>query len=324
MEKETAGASIYFRIYFLSVPFLSVFTFLAAVLQARGQSTPPFLIQVFCGALNLGLNLLFVIIFGWDVAGVAIATVISQAVSVIAILGYFLRVEREYPLDSLGQAFRLGIPASLESVTMNLSGVVIQAAINGFSETVISGNTVSASIEGLICVSLVGFSSASVVFISQNFGNKDWKRVRKIQLTATAMALISGEVLGIFIYLVSNPLIALYTDVLEIAQVAKLRMLFMCLPYGLCATMNVMSGCVQGLGRTKVSLGISIFTSCFLRVLWVCTYARRQGTISAIYLSYPLCWALTTLLYLIAFFMILRKNAKQPNEKKPNNRKYRK
>lgn len=314
-ENLMTKAATYFRIYFLSLPFMMSFSAFAAVLQARGQSTTPFVIQVISSVTNLYLNLWFVIGFHWDVAGVAIATVISQAVNLAIIVGYFLIMEREFTLNlraftlfrNMGEIFRLGIPASLEGMIMNLSGVVIQTAINGFSEYVISGNTVSASIEGLMCVAFVGFSSGGVVFISQNYGTGNWNRVRKVHRTAALLVLLLGECLGILVYLLSPQLIALYTDSGDIAKIARIRMLFMCLAYGLCGTMNVLSGCVQGLGNTKIPLMISLLTSCGFRILWVCTIAKWIGTISAIYVSYPICWFLSSSLYFISFRLLLRK-----------------
>lgn len=318
-ENLMSKATIYFRIYFLSLPFMMAFSAFAAVLQARGRSTPPFVIQIGCSILNLCLNLWFVVAFHWDVAGVAIATVISQAASLMIILAYFLAVEKEIPLKlkeltlfrNMGEIFRLGIPTSLEGMVMNLSGVVIQSAINGFPDHVISGNTVAASIEGLMCVAFVGFSSGSVVFISQNYGMGNWERVRKVHRSTTMLVFILGECLGILVYLLSPWLIALYTDNGDIARIAQNRMLFLCLTYGLCGTMNALSGCVQGLGDTKTPLVISLLTSCGFRILWVCTIAKQIGTVSAIYVSYPVCWLLTSVLYWISFSVISRKAMKE-------------
>lgn len=314
-ESLMTKAATYFRIYFLSLPFMMSFSAFAAVLQAKGQSTAPFVIQIICSITNLCLNLWFVIAFHWDVAGVAIATVISQAVSLIIIIAYFLIFEKDLPLKltkltlfrNMGEIFRLGIPTAFEGMVMNLSGVVIQSAINGFPEQVISGNTAAVSIEGLMCVAFIGFSSGSVVFISQNCGRGDWDRVRKVHRTATLLVLVLGECLGILVYLLSPHLLALYTDEEQILQIARQRMLFMCLAYGLCGTMNALSGCVQGLGDTKTPLKISLLTSCGFRILWVCTIAKWSGTISAIYISYPICWLLSSILYYFSFHIISRK-----------------
>lgn len=313
-ENLLAQAGIYFSIYFWSVPFMMVFSFLSAVLQAKGESVLPFVIQILCGAGNLMLNLLFVIVLKWDAAGVAIATVISQAVSAGLMLAYFVLFEKELPLKlreltvfrNLGSVFRLGIPTALEGIVMNLSGVVIQAAINGFPETVIAGNTVASSIEGLMCVAFVGFASASVVYISQNYGKEDFGRVKKIHRTTAVLVFALGEALGFLVFLFSDSLIGLYTDSAQIAKIAKLRMLFVCLSYGLCGTMNSLSGCIQGLGDTRTPLKISLLTSCGFRIFWIVAVAGRIGSISAIYVSYPLCWGMTSILYLIAFRRVFR------------------
>lgn len=302
-------AASYFRIYFCALPFMLIFSFLSAVLHAKGQSTQPFVIQVLCSIVNLGLNLLFVITLHWDVVGVAVATVISQAMSAVLVVLYFLTIEKELPLRLKGltafinmkEIFRLGIPTSMEGMVMNLSGVVISSAINGYPEYVISGNTVASSIEGLMCVAFIGFSSGSVVFTSQNFGKGSLERVRKVERTTGFSVFLLGECLGVMVFLFSPFLIGLYTDSRQITEISRLRMLFMCLPFGLCGTMNSLSGCIRGLGDTKTPLKISLLTSCGFRILWVCTVAKWIGSIWAIYISYPICWGLTTLLFIISF-----------------------
>ena len=308
-----AKANTYFCIYLLSLPFMLTFTFFSSYLHARGNSFLPFLVQVSCGALNLVLNILFVVGFRMDVAGVAVATVISQAVGVLAVFLYFVRQDEENRIEwrkltigtGFGTVFRIGLPSSLESIVMNLSGVVMQSAINGFPETVISGNTVAASVEGLMCVGFIGFSSASMVFVSQNYAAGYLHRAGKAQLYSTLTALLLGELLGIGIYAASGWLTGLYTDSAAIAQAARQRMLFMCLPYGLCGTMNVLSGCIRGLGNTKVPLVISILCSCVFRIVWIYMYAIPRGTVQAIYFSYPVCWLLATTMYIVSFHVLL-------------------
>lgn len=309
-------AGIYFRIYFLSTPFMLIFSFMSAVIQAKGVSTKPFVIQILCSLLNLVLNLIFVIYFRWDVAGVAIATVISQILSAVLIIFQFLLLEKDTPLliqgltafKGLGGVFKLGIPSSLEGIAMNISGVVIQSAINGFPEYVISGNTAAASVEGMMSVAFIGFSAGCVVFISQNRGNKNWERVKKVQRCSTLIVFTLGEILGVLIYALSPYLLKLYTDDAAIAEIAQTRMIFMCLFFGLCGTMNSLSGSVRGLGDAKTPLIISLVTSCGFRILWILTVAKWIASVSAIYISYPLCWLMTTGLYLIAFQRALKKN----------------
>ena len=312
-------ALVYFRIYFLCVPFMLVFTFFTSVLEARGCSFQPFVVQACCGALNLVLNLIFVICFGWGVAGVAVATVISQAASAAVMTAYFVFREKEVPLklnaltlfSDFSEPMHIGVPSSIQGVLMNISGVIVQTAINGFPENVISGNTVSASIEGMISVAFIGFSSAGMVFVSQNSARNDVKRTVKVVLYAFFTALILGEVLGNILYAFADSVTGLYTDSTEIAHYARLRMLYMCVPYGLCGTMNVMSGCVRGAGAAKTPLVVSFLSSCVFRVAWVLTYAKAKGTVSAIYVSYPMVWAMATVMYVAMFVYLMRKNGKE-------------
>lgn len=127
-------------------------------------------------------------------------------------------------------------------------------------------------------------------------------RGRKYKDSVTGFSVfLLGECLGVLVYLFSGYLIGLYTDSKLISEIARLRLLFMCLPFGLCGTMNALSGCIRGLGDTKTPLKISLLTSCGFRILWICTVAKWIGSIWAIYISYPICWGLTTLLYIISF-----------------------
>lgn len=305
----------YFRIYALSLPFMVCFQFLSSVSNAEGNSLLPFVTEASCGLLNLVLNLVFVICLGWDVAGVAIATVLSQACGAGAIFVNFVFFRKETAIQpqqlrlfaGFREVFHMGIPASLESVIMNLSGVVMQSAINRFPESVISGNAVGSSIEGLICVTFVGFSSAATVFISQNFAAGQITRTRQIQRSVTLSVLALGELVGLALYAGADLLTGLYTLDPMIAQAAKTRMAFMCLPYGLLAAMNVSGGCVLGLGNTKIPLAISVACSCLFRIVWIYAYAIPKGTVEAIYISYPICWLLATVLYVTAFFCLLGK-----------------
>lgn len=315
-------ASIYFRIYFLSLPFMLIFSFLSAIMQSKGDSTKPVLIQIVCGVVNLILNLIFVIYFNLDIAGVAIATVISQVVSAILIMYHFVKEDEEIKLDlkklvafkGMKEVFKLGIPSSIEGVLMNLSGVVVSSAINGFEPDVIAGNTAASSIEGLMSIAFVGFSTGTLVFISQNYGKKQWEGVKKIRRICLSTVFILGEALGILILLLSPLLLKLYTDSPTIASYATTRMIYMCLFFGLCGAMNVASGSVRGFGEARIPLVISLITSCCFRILWILTIAKMIGTISSIYVSYPICWLLTTLLYYFAFNILLKKKIVLSNE----------
>lgn len=318
-DKILADAVLYFRIYFLGVPLTVMSTFLASVLQARGNSFIPFFFQISAAVLNILLNLFFVIVFDWNVAGVGAATVISQVVLAVMFLVFLCGREDELKLDlkkltlfsGMKQVFSIGIPASMEGIILNLSGVIIASAVNRFDTPVIAGNTIATTIEGLMVLTFVGFASASTVYISQNYGAKEKERVRNTFLITISTVFLAAEAVGVLLYLFADPLASLFTSERAIVECAKSRMFYMCLFFGFCGTMNVVSGCERGLGDAKTPLYISLFCSVAFRLTWILTYARAAGTVESIYISFPICWILCTVLNVIAFRRIYRIKMKE-------------
>lgn len=312
-------AILYFRIYFLGVPLTAISCFLSSMLQARGNSYVPFFFQILASGINILLNLLFVIVFDWNVAGVAIATVLSQLWLAAAITIYMTKLSDELKLNlreltvfqDTAHVLSIGIPSSLEGIVLNLSGTIISAVINRFDTAVIAGNTVAATIEGLMVLTFTGFANASAVYVSQNYGAGKTDRVwRTYRLTLATVFLLS-ELAGILTYLFSARLSALFTQDPAIIQSAQTRMFYMCLFFGLCGTMNVIGGCQRGLDDARTPLYIAVICSVVFRLTWIFTYAAWSGTIEAIYMSYPICWGLCTALNILAFRRLFRRQLKR-------------
>lgn len=311
-ENLMSDALAYFRIYFLGVPFTVLNVFLSSIFQAKGNSYVPFSFQILAAVNNIVLDLFFVIVLDLNVVGVAAATVISQLLPAFALLFYMHKQTNELKLnrkglrisDDMGEILSIGIPSSLESIILNLSGVIISSAINRFDAIVIAGNSIATTIEGLMVVSFTGFASASTVYVSQNYGSGNLKRVKKTFVVTMATVFLASETAGIVLYMFAPKLLLLFTADLNIIQSARLRMRYMCLFFGLCGTMNVISNCERGLGDAKSPLIVSILCSVFFRLTWIFTYAAWKGTISSIYLSYPICWGLCSFLNFLAFFRL--------------------
>ena len=318
-EDLLADSAVYFRLYFGGMPFMVLNGFLAAGLEAKGDSVTPLIFSLGAALLNVLMNLLFVIAFDWNLFGVGIATLLSQGIESAAYLMYFTRRSDELGLgfselilfQRTGKVFSLGVPSSLEGMILNLSGVIIAAAINRFDANVIAGNTIGNTLEGLVAVSFSALASASTVFISQNYGAGDLPRVKTVWQTSVATVFLIAESLGIVLYLLARKLCLIFTTDPSIIEAARTRMFYMCLFYGLCGTMNVVSGCIRGLGNTKGPLIISILSSVVFRVTWIYTYAAAKGTIESIYMAYPLCWALNTVLSIALFEWLFKKKEKQ-------------
>lgn len=319
-----ADAGLYFRIYFLGVPFMVTAGFLTAFIHAKGNSLIPFVFSITASAVNIALNLVFVIVFDWNIAGVAAATVISQVLLAGSLIlwlsrqaeGSRLEFKKLRAFRGLREVFSIGIPSSLEGIILNISNVVISAAVNRFDAGVIGGNTVAAQIESIMTIAFVGFANASVVFISQNHGKGNYPRVRKVFSTTVLTVFIGAELIGTAIYLASPILTRIFTSDPVYIGAARTRMLYMCLFFGFCGLMNVVSGCVRGLGEAKLPLVISIICSVAFRITWIYTYAASKGTIEAIYVSYPLCWALCAGLDVLAFVFVLKRRERELSERK--------
>lgn len=218
-EEILTDALVYFRIYFLGVPLTLLSTMLSAALQAKGNAYVPFFLEIGAASINILLNLAFVIGLDWNVFGVAIATVLSQLLLAGATMLFLCRQEDELKLDlgkltlfaGLKPVFQVGIPASLEGIILNLSGVIIASVINRFDCAVIAGNTVATSLEGLMVITFTGFANACTVFTSQNYGAKNMSRVRAVYRTTMLAVFSAAELAGIVLYLLSPQLVWLFT-----------------------------------------------------------------------------------------------------------------
>ena len=314
-ENLLADSAVYFRLYFGGMPFMLLNSFLAAGLEAKGDSVTPLIFSLGAALLNVLMNLLFVIAFDWNLFGVGLATLLSQGIGSAAYLMYFTRRKdelglkiREFTLfQETRRVFSLGIPSSLEGMILNLSGVIIAAAVNRFDANVIAGNTIGNTLEGLVAVSFSALASASTVFVSQNDGAGDLPRVKAVWRISLSTVFLIAESLGIVLYLLAPKLCLIFTADPSIIEAARTRMFYMCLFYGLCGTMNVVSGCIRGLGNTRGPLVISVLCSVVFRITWIYTYAAAKGTVESIYLAYPICWALNTVMSVVLFEQLLKK-----------------
>ena len=198
-------AALYLRIYFLGMPAAMLYNFGAALLRSVGDTRRPLYYLIAAGVVNVALNLLLVIVFQLDVAGVAIATVVSQCLSAFLVVRCLMHEEGDIRLElrelritlpRLGQILEIGIPSGIQGVAFSLSNVIIQASINGFGETVISGNTAASNIEGFIYVACNAFCQANMAFTSQNYGAGKLERLKPIALCSAAcsasVAVIGG------------------------------------------------------------------------------------------------------------------------------------
>mgnify|MGYP001133018125 FL=1 len=312
-------ATIYLRIYFCGMPVNMLYNFGAAILRAQGDTRRPLYYLAIAGVTNVALNLLFVIVFQMSVAGVALATIISQAVSALLVVGCLMRDQgplrlelRKLRLEKrvVRRILQVGLPAGFQGIVFSLSNVVIQSSINSFGSTaIIAGSSASANIEGFVYVSMNSFYQTDLTFTSQNYGAGECRRVDRSLLLCQMYSMVFGLVLGNLAVFFGHPLASIYAPGEEdvIAQ-AMLRLKYVCSLYCLCGVMDVMVGALRGLGYSVVPMIVSMVGACGTRLIWVATIFQVYHTPEVLYSSYPVSWTITAAVH-IAFFFFIRKKA---------------
>lgn len=302
-------ATLYCKIYFLGAPFLALSNYLIAILRAKGDTSTPLFILTGTGLVNVGLNLLFVLVFGMSVDGVALATVLSNALSTVLLANVLMRdtgwcrlsLSRLRPeRGSFREILKVGVPAGLQGAVFSLSNMLIQSSIIGINNTlcpggseIIDGNAAASNLEGFAYVATNAVHQASVTFTSQHYGASKYKRIGRVMLNCYAVTFLISMACTLVLTLLRKPLIGLYVDAPLAVETAELRTFLMILPYFLLAFMEVGSGVLRGLGKSLTSTVISLLGCCALRVLWLATIFQLSPTLETVYISYPITWIVT-------------------------------
>ena len=313
-------ATVYLRIYFFGMPANMLYNFGAAILRSQGDTQRPLYYLTIAGVVNVLLNLFFVVVLQISVAGVALATIISQYISAGLVLLCMLHEPGALHLDlrSLGidkdvvrRICRVGLPAGFQGIVFSLSNVVIQSSINSFNSTVIvAGSSASANIEGFVYASMNAFYQTALTFTSQNYGAGQCKRVDRTLFLCQAYVVITGLVLGNLAVFFGPTLAGIYAPGQQavIAQ-AVLRLKYVCSLYCICGIMDTMVGILRGLGYSVVPMVVSMLGACGTRLLWIATVFRipEYHSLFTVYLSYPITWTITLTVHAVTFALAARK-----------------
>ncbi|MBR1861705.1 MAG: MATE family efflux transporter [Lachnospiraceae bacterium] len=314
-------AVIYMRIYFCGMPFMMVYNFGAAVLRAIGDTRRPMIFLFISGALNFVLNLFFVVPLHMSVAGVALATIISQGLSAFLIIRCLILSDGAYKLvisklhinkDKLLRMVQIGLPAGVQGVLFSISNVIIQSSVNSFDDTIIvAGNTTGQNIEGFVYMAMNAFSQTALSFSGQNYGARKYDRIAKVLGISLACVSIVGLTMGNLSVLFGRPLLSLYTDDPNVVSYGLLRITYICTLYFLCGTMDVASGVMRGMGYSILPTIVSLTGACIFRIIWIFTVFTRFHSLEVLYSSYPISWFLTTAVHLICFMVVYNKLERQ-------------
>lgn len=314
---DVIGQSVlYMRIYFAGMPFMMAYNFGAAVLRAVGDTKRPLYYLLIAGIVNVILNLIFVIYFSMHVAGVATATVISQAISAVLVIRCLLKTDSVYKLelkgirismDKLGKMFKIGLPAGVQGALFSISNVLIQSSVNSFGSVAMAGNTAGSNIEGFVYTSMNAFYQSAISFCGQNYGAKEYKRVGKALFICEVLVILVGLLLGNGAYLAGGTLLKLYSSDPEVISYGILRMRYISVTYFLCGMMDVMVGGLRGIGYSIMPMLVSLTGACLFRIVWIYTVFQEVRTLPCLYISYPISWILTFSVHLICFLIVYKK-----------------
>ncbi len=311
-------AVLYLRIYFLGMASMMVYNFGSAILRAVGDTKRPLYYLLGAGIVNVVLNLIFVIVCHLGVAGVAMATVISQTISAFLVVCCLVREQGGIHLElkelcitreKLGKIMQIGLPAGFQGTVFSLSNVVIQSAVNSFGNIAVAGNSAAANIEGFVYMAMNAFHQATISFTSQNYGARAYKRIYKILFAGELSVIVTGLVLGNLAVFFGEALLRIYSPSADVIAAGMTRLQIICTLYALCGVMDVLVGALRGIGYSIIPMIVSLVGACGLRLLWIATVFQipEYHSLRTVYLSYPITWTITLTVHAITFALAARK-----------------
>ena len=309
-------AVLYVRIIFAGMPVQMLYNICAAILRAIGDTKRPLYFLTIAGVINVVLNLIFVIGCHLSVAGVALATIMSQAVSAALVTRSLMRMDgptrlylRRLHINGrmLRQILAIGLPAGIQSSVFSLSNVVIQSSVNSFGSIVIAGNAAAANVGNFVYQAMNTFQQAVTCFAGQNMGARKPARVIRALYVCQIWALIFGLVFGLSSCIFGRQLLGLYTGDPQVIAVGLERLYIVCGPYFLCGLLDVMTGVLRGIGYSLLPMVVSLLGACAFRILWVVTIFAAVPTMNCLMISYPVSWALTFAVLVVFFALLWRR-----------------
>ena len=297
-------SALYMQIYFIGSFFGIVYNFGASILRAKGDTRRPLYFLCISGITNVILNLLFVIVFKMSVAGVAVATVISQAVSTVLVISALLKETDATRLDikklkldlyMAKDIIRIGIPAGIQGMVFSLSNVVIQSSINSFnSSTIVAANSAAANLEGFAYIGIMALTQACTTFTSQNIGAGKPERAKEIMKSTMNMAVASSVIIALVICIFGDFFLGFYTSEAAVIATGKIRLWFVAMPLALNGILDILVASLRGMGVSSLPTIVMIAGICGVRLGWIWFIFPMFHTLQMVYCCFPVSWAVTS------------------------------
>ena len=314
------GAIRYLRVYLLGMPALALFNFGNGVLSAAGDTRRPLMFLSIAGALNVALNLLFVVALGMAEAGVALASAIAQYVSAGLILlslthrheayGLHRELLRLHP-DKCREVLGISVPSGLQNAIFAVANLFIQAGVNSFDAVMVEGNAAAANADALVYDVMAAVYTACASFMSRNLGARKRDRVRNSYVMCLGLSFGIAAVMSGLLVLFGREFLSLFTGDAAVAEAGLIRLRVMGCSYAFSALMDCTIAASRGLGKSLVPTVIVILGSCVFRVVWVFTVFAHFHTILSLYLLYIFSWTITGVAELVYFLRCYRERMRE-------------
>ena len=317
-------STLYLKVFFGGITATVVYNFGAALLRAKGDTKRPLYILLVAGLINVVLNLIFVICFSMDVAGVAFATVLSQVFAAICVIWILAHdhEEDEFRLEFkklridrviFPRIIKIGLPAGFQGMLFSYSNMVIQSSVNSFGAVMVAGNSAAQSIEGFIYISMNSFAQGTLTFAGQNMGAHKFERIKRVVLIAEGIVIVVGLLLGLTALFFGRSLLSIYSKNPEVIEAGMLRLSVILLTYFTCGMMDSMASAIRGVGHSVLPMIVTLVGACGLRMVYIFTFFQipRFHTFQSIFYSYPISWIVTFAFLTASFALIMKKL--QPN-----------
>ena len=301
---------LYIRIYYVGTIGNLIYNVGAGILRAVGDSRRPLYFLIASCFANILLDLLLIVCFDLGVAGAAIATICSQALSAVLVILVLVRVKDMHRLDlhkiridriMLHRIVQIGFPAGLQSVMYSLSNIIIQAAINGLGTDTVAAWTVYGKMDALFWMTISSFGIAITTFAGQNYGAGKMERVRKGISTCLAMCFASTIVISILLNIGGYFLYSLFTSDPEVLRIGMQIVHFLVPTFFTYVCVEVLSGALRGVGDCWIPTLICLSGICLIRVLWIMLAVPQRPDVYTVTFSYPLTWTITSVLFIVYY-----------------------
>lgn len=316
------GATLYLKIYFIGMPANALYNFGNACYSAKGNTKRPLIFLGISGIFNVGLDLLFVIVFKMSVEGVALASIISQYISATLLMISLMKEKTDIRLiikdirlyDGYSRlVLSLGLPSGFQSAIFAIANLFIQSGVNSFDGGVVKGNSAAQNADSITFNVMAAFYTACASYMSQNFGAGNQKRVKQSYLIALVYSFLTGALMGVFFLTLGRPFLRIFTNEEQVVEAGYERLKIMAFSYAFGAFMDNTIAASRGIGKSLIPTIIVITGSCVFRVIWVYTIFAHFHTITSLYLVYIFSWVITAIFEIAYFLYAYKRELKKIN-----------